>query len=165
MKDENSFEKIKEIFTDFLKKNKHRKTPERYAILERIYKHDGHFNAEWLYKEMQNDYRVSLATVYNTLELLQSSHLIIKHQFGQQEAQYEKLFVDKGHHHLVCTDCGKVKEFSDKQIKAIMRIKRFVYFEASHYSLYVYGLCSQCKQKRKNNDNSSTLIHSKNRVK
>jgi Fur family ferric uptake transcriptional regulator len=150
MKEDELFEKIKETFTEFLRKNKQRKTPERYAILERIYKHDGHFNAEWLYKEMQNEYRVSLATVYNTLELLLNSNLIIKHQFGQQEAQYEKAFADKIHHHLVCTDCGKVREFSDKRIRTTIQTRRFAYFEVSNYSLYVYGICSKCKQKRKN---------------
>ena len=150
MKENELFEKVKENFTEFLKKNNQRKTPERYAILERIYKHEGHFNAELLYKEMQNEYRVSLATVYNTLDLLLNSNLIIKHQFGQQEAQYEKAFDDKIHHHLVCTDCGKVKEFSDKQIRTMIQTKRFAYFEASHYSLYIYGICSKCKQKRKN---------------
>ncbi|NDV46234.1 transcriptional repressor [Paludibacter sp. 221] len=149
MKEENSYEKVKEAFTEFLVKNHHRKTPERYAILERVYKYDGHFNAESLYKEMQADYRVSLATVYNTLELLLNSHLIIKHQFGQQEAQYEKAFGDKIHHHLVCTICGKVKEFSDKHIRTVIQTKRFAYFETSHYSLYIYGLCSKCKQKNR----------------
>lgn len=146
MKEENPYEKIKEIFTEFLLKNNHRKTPERYAILERIYGYDGHFNAEMLYKDMQKDYRVSLATVYNTLDLLQNSHLVIKHQFGQQEAQYEKAFGDKIHHHLVCTRCGKIKEFSDKHIRIAIQNKHFAHFEKTHYSLYVYGLCSKCKR-------------------
>jgi len=149
MKEDELIEKVKETFTEFLRKNKQRKTPERYAILERIYKHDGHFSAEWLYREMQNEYRVSLATVYNTLDLLVNSNLVIKHQFGQQEAQYEKAFADKIHHHLVCTDCGKVREFSDKRIRTTIQTKRFTYFEVSSYSLYVYGICSKCKQKRK----------------
>lgn len=148
MKEEDSYEKVKEIFTDFLKKNNHRKTPERYAILERIYGYVDHFNAETLYNDMQTEYRVSLATVYNTLELLQNSNLIIKHQFGQQEAQYEKAFGDKIHHHLICTKCGKIKEFSDKQIRTAIQTKRFASFEPSHYSLYVYGLCSKCKRRK-----------------
>lgn len=149
MKEEETYEKVKEIFTEFLKKNNHRKTPERFAILERICGQEGHFNADHLYTLMQNDYRVSLATVYNTLDLLVNCHLIVKHQFGQHEAQYEKAFGDnKIHHHLICTRCGKVKEFSDKQIRTAIQTKKFAYFEAHNYSLYVYGLCSQCKRRK-----------------
>jgi len=149
MKENNIIDKIKITFTEYLRKNKQRKTPERFAILERIYSNDGHFSAEWLHKEMQALYPVSLATIYNTLELLVNCNLIIKHQFGQQEAQYEKAFADKIHHHLVCTDCGKVREFSDKRIRTTVQSKRYAYFEACNYSLYVYGICSRCKQKRK----------------
>ena len=87
MKEENSYEAIKEVFTDYLKKHHHRKTPERYAILEHINSYEGHFNADILYNIMQKDYRVSLATVYNTLELLLECKLIIKHQLGGQFAQ------------------------------------------------------------------------------
>ena len=117
MKEENSYEVIKEVFTDYLKKHHHRKTPERYAILEHIFSYDGHFNADILFNIMQKDYRVSLATVYNTLELLQECKLIIKHQLGGQFAQYEKAFGNNTHHHLICTNCGKVREFSDKELR------------------------------------------------
>lgn len=145
MKEENSLEAIKEVFTEYLIQKKHRKTPERYAILECIYRHEGHFNAELLFNLMPKEYRVSLATVYNTLELLQESHLIVKHQFGEQVAQYEKTFGNNIHHHLVCTKCGKIKEFSDKQIRTMIQNKKFVHFDTFRYSLYLYGLCSKCK--------------------
>lgn len=144
MKEENSYEAIKDIFTEYLKKHQHRKTPERYAILDRIYSQDGHFNADLLYNSMQQDYRVSLATVYNTLDLLLDCRLIIKHQFGGKFAQYEKAFGNNTHHHLVCTHCGKIKEFSDKQIRIAIQTRKFVHFQTSHYSLYLYGLCSKC---------------------
>ena len=117
MKEDYSLESIKEMFTRYLSENKHRKTPERYAVLERVYRHEGHFNAEILYNDMQNSYRVSLATVYNTLELLLNCNLIVKHQFGGQIAQYEKTFGTVKHNHLVCTQCGKIKEFSDKKLR------------------------------------------------
>jgi len=150
MKEENSYEAIKDVFTDYLKRYKHRKTPERYAILERIYLHDGHFDAELLYNSMQSDYRVSLATVYNTLELLLDSRLIIKHQFGGAVSQYEKAFSSNSvHNHLVCTNCGKIKEFSDKQIRISIQTKKFAHFQMSHYSLYLYGLCSKCQNLKK----------------
>jgi len=150
MREENSFESINEIFTEYLKKHKHRKTPERYAILEHIYSYDGHFNADILFNLMQSDYRVSLATVYNTLELLVEAKLIIKHQLGGQFTQYEKAFGNNTHHHLVCTSCGKVKEFSDKQIRTSIQTRNFANFQMSHYSLYLFGLCSKCKELLKN---------------
>ena len=149
MKEEGSFEAIKEIFTEYLKKHHHRKTPERYAILERIYSYEGHFNADILYNVMQDNYRVSLATIYNTLELLVESRLIIKHQLGGQFAQYEKIFGTNTHHHLICTNCGKVKEFSDKPIRTAIQSKQFAHFQTSHYSLYLYGLCSKCREELK----------------
>ncbi|MDR3652105.1 MAG: transcriptional repressor [Paludibacter sp.] len=150
MKEDNSYESIKEIFTEYLKKHKHRKTPERYAILERIYSYEGHFNADILYNLMEAEYRVSLATVYNTLELLLECKLIIKHQLGGQFAQYEKTFGNNTHHHLICTNCGKVREFTDKQLRISIQSRKFAHFQTSHYSLYLYGLCHKCKLELKN---------------
>lgn len=152
MKEDYSLESIKEVFTMYLVENKHRKTPERYAILERVYRHEGHFNAEILYNDMQNSYRVSLATVYNTLDLLLNCNLIVKHQFGGQIAQYEKTFGTVMHNHLVCTQCGKIKEFSDKKLRSMIENKTFSQFDVSYYSLYLYGICKKCKaenQKKK----------------
>jgi Fur family transcriptional regulator, ferric uptake regulator len=150
MKEEVSYESIKELFTEYLKEHKHRKTPERYAILERIYLYEGHFNADILFNMMQAEYRVSLATVYNTLELLLECKLIIKHQLGGQFAQYEKTFGNSTHHHLICTNCGKVKEFSDTQLRLSIQNRKFAHFQTSHYSLYMYGLCHKCKVTLKN---------------
>ena len=147
VKEVHSYEKIRGVFTQYLIDHKHRKTPERYAILERINGYVGHFNADILYNSMKVDYRVSLATVYNTLELLLDAKLIIKHQLGGQHTQYEKNFGSNTHNHLVCTNCGKVKEFSDKQIRISIQSKTFSLFEMSHYSLYLFGLCSKCKER------------------
>ncbi len=145
MKEEVSYESIKEAFTEYIKKHKHRRTPERYAILERIYSYEGHFNADILYNAMKSEYRVSLATIYNTLELLTECKLIIKHQIGGQFAQYEKTFGNNTHHHLICTNCGKVKEFTDKQLRLAIQNRKFAHFQMSHYSLYLYGLCQNCR--------------------
>ncbi|MDR3704884.1 MAG: transcriptional repressor [Paludibacteraceae bacterium] len=145
---------IRQCFTNYLIKNGYRKTPERYAILDQIYAQKGHFDVESLHNFMKENYRVSRATIYNTLELLLDCNLIAKHQFSSSNTKYEKTF-NNGHHHLICSNCGCVKEFSDESIKRIIQHKPLRGFEISHYSLYIYGLCAKCA---KTMEKSSTAI-------
>ena len=148
VKEDHSYETFSEAFTQYLSKRKHRKTPERYAILECVYAQKKLFTAEFLFSLMQGHahYPVSLATVYNTLELLLNCQLIVKHQVGNQHTLYRKNSGKANRHYFVCSKCGAVKEFSDKRIKNAILSKRNPRMQASHYSLYVYGVCSRCKK-------------------
>lgn len=143
MTDENDNMKqmVRDIFVNYLRKKKLRKTPERFAVLDEIYDTSGHFDIESLYNQLRDKkYRVSKATIYNTIEHLLACDLIIKHKFDGGGAKYERSYMFRQHDHFVDLDTGEVSEFCDPRILEIQQsIEKEFGVKISHHSLTFYG--------------------------
>lgn len=132
-----------QIFSEYLKENKCRRTPERFAVLEAIYSLSGSFEIKELMEhlEEQKKFRVSRATIYNTITMLIQANLVTHHQFGAI-SKYEKCY-GTAKAYTICTKCGKVTEVSNINITDNIT-KNIKKFHLTHYSLHLHGLCNKC---------------------
>lgn len=133
-------------FNRWLEQKRLRKTQERFAVLKMAWQLAGHFGAEELRVRLEDaGYRVSRATVYNTLSLLEECGVLRRHHFGSNggEALFEKS--SGSHLHLICTRCGQVSECETPAgFSSILEASTHEGFCPSHFSAYIYGLCASC---------------------
>lgn len=140
---EDTINLVKEIFRSYLKEGNQRQTPERFMVLEEIYRADGHFDADDIFFRMQNGgTRVSRATVYNTLDLLVECGLVQRQQFGKSQYYYERAYAYQQHDHIICNECGHVLEFCDPRIGEIQNLIGKIHnMNIDSHSLHFYGSC------------------------
>ena len=106
-----------------------------------------HLSAEDIYKQLVSEnVDIGLATVYRVLTQFEAAGIIMRHYFGNDRATYE---MDDGQHHdhIVCTRCGRVEEFVDKEIEKRQKmIAEQLGFELEGHALSMYGICSDCSR-------------------
>jgi len=124
----------------------YRLTPQRMMILDAIADCDGHVSAEEILETVRTAYPyLDISTVYRTLDLLKTLHMVSETDLGRGHAQYELL--SKGlHHHLICTDCGSILDVPNSFFDELRdALDQQFGFHAEVEHLAIFGLCGSCK--------------------
>ena len=139
----------RERFLALIRQRGQRVTAERLALLDQIFAHHGHIDAERLLAALRADgVKISRATVYRNLELLVECGLVHKHRLGRDRHLYEHVHAGQRHDHLVCAGCGRVVEFVSPGIAALQgEICRAHGFSPAHHALQITGLCNGCAER------------------
>ncbi len=134
----------------------YRITVPRQIILQVLDESKEHLSAEDIYLKVHNIYpAIGLTTVYRTLELLINMGLVFKFDFGDGRSRYELTRGSKEpvhhHHHLICTKCGRVidyTDFIDEELELFKRTEKTLSkkynFEIKSHTVQFYGLCDKC---------------------
>ena len=139
-----------EKYIKILKEKGFKLTPQRIEILKLLINNTTHPTAEAIYEAIKAKFpMLSLATVYNTLELLTELGLVQRLEFSTRSARYDPN--PKMHANLICLECGNIIDYYEVPIKEWMdRVKKDTGFEITGYRVEFYGICKECQAKKKN---------------
>ena len=149
-------DKAKALLNDYLEMNNHRKTPERYAILDAIASMDEQFSLDQLMEKLTGELRfpVSRATLYNTMNLFVKLRIVFRHRLASKTT-YEFCQFEGGNIHQVCSNCGKLVLLQSSEVEDAIEKMRLKRFKRDGFAVYIYGICSTCQAKitrKKNNE-------------
>jgi Fur family transcriptional regulator, ferric uptake regulator len=139
--------KEKAQFSNYLKDQGLRWTPERERIVKEAFATQGHFEAEELaYRLRKKGSRISKASVYRTLPLLVKAGLIREVIYGEKHHHYEHIHGEKEHDHLICLKCGQILEFQDDSLRESERqICERHHFRPERILVEIFGYCKRCQ--------------------
>ncbi len=129
---------------DILKAKGYKVTEQRRAIIQSIFKENRYVSAKEILYEVQHRFPgLSFDTIYRNLSILSELELVEEIQFNG-EAKYKMSCTEKHHHHLVCTNCGKIIVLPECPMKLL---KDFVGdFQVTGHRFEIYGLCKDCQE-------------------
>lgn len=144
---------VLDAFVNYLHGSNKRITPERLSILEVIARQNKAFTIEDLREKMQKEaFAVSVATLYNTVELLQAAKLLKCVRLPYSVSTLYRIdFNDMPRVYLLCEECGRIKEATAKELNRYIGKYVFPRFQQSSFTLSISGICAKCMKLRNNN--------------
>lgn len=134
-----------------LKAKGYKLTPQRRSIVDSIIENEGkHLTAEEIYDHVKQDCpEIGLATIYRTIILLEEMGILSRLDLGDGISRYELVHDEENHqhHHLICTNCGKVMEVEGDLLEELEHnIEKKYRFQIKNHSVKFYGICEECSK-------------------
>ena len=145
-------QKVEKLFSAYLEQNQLKYTPERQRVLREVFSLHNHFEADELYFKLRKkgSNRISRATIYRTLPLLEESGLIRRVVFIDKHTHYEHVYGHMHHEHLICLTCGNVIEFYKKSLEdTLEEVVRENEFHSLAHKLEITGYCKDCSKQNR----------------
>lgn len=120
----------------------HRVTPSRRAVIAAILQQNEHFTVD----DVLSCRGAGRATVFRTIRLLTEIGVVCRVLMEDGSLHYRVSERARHHHHVVCSDCGRVEDLDQCAIADVMReLSGATGFEIEGHWLELYGRCSECK--------------------
>ena len=143
---DNNADTLLNLFSNYLKNKKLRFTIERSAIFTAVSKTKEPFTLKMIRQQLEDiNFRVSRASVYNTMELLIDANIVVRHQFTSVIVQYELKCIAEQFSYAICTHCGTVRKVKNDKFKRLLSDYKIPKFTLDHYVVQFCGTCSKCK--------------------
>ena len=135
----------------WLRSQGYRLTPQRLAILEVLRSANGHLTPSKIYQQVVADLPgLTEATVYRTLNFLAEQGVVLVAHLGRGQLVYE--IAEHDHHHLICKECGDMKEIDHLEFKALYdQFLEDTGYQINSVHTTFFGLCPDCLQKNSSN--------------
>lgn len=135
----------KEAFRRYLRQQGLKYTRQREIILDAFLDSGEHLSAEALYLHLRDEHpKIGYATVYRTLKLLAACGIAVERHFADRQTCYESC-TQRQHYHLICSVCGRIVEFEEKRIDALLQeVSQEHGFQLNRRRLELYGICPNC---------------------
>ena len=154
----NPIESAEEVLRRYLAENQMRFTPERFAVLDAALRRKRPFSASDIWDDMSvSGYRVSRASVFQTIGLLCRCGVLAEVALGGNESRYAAR--REGYLYLVCTGCGRIREERDPTVALHFRGRRFEAFTPAYHSTAVFGTCSTCMRRQRREAKTSKEVN------
>ncbi|AMB94451.1 transcriptional repressor [Aerococcus sanguinicola] len=131
-----------------LREHKVRITPQREAIIKYLIETKDHPTAEDIFNELSPHFKsMSLATVYNNLNLLTRMHLVRELNYGDDASHFD--FDLDRHYHVICEHCGRIVDLYYPILYELESYAAaYTGFKVNNHRLEIYGLCQDCQLER-----------------